>query len=122
MPDTALVAEHHRARDAYTRASRELVPLLIRVTLERMADLLPGTHELEVAGRINGDWIPNLRIQRALDEQGAVRVDIGFSHDDPAVENGIDEVDTEYLDLLLDLTGDDFMGHRRIDRTKIGLS
>ena len=45
--------------------------------------------------------------------------DIEAGHDDPVVEEGIDEVGTEYLDLLLDLTGDDYMGDRTIDRTDI---
>jgi hypothetical protein len=33
---------------------------------------------------------------------------------DRAVEDAIDEVGTEYLDLLLDLTGDAYMGHHEL--------
>ena len=74
---------------------------------------------IDVHGRVNEDWIPVLRIQRVLDEHGAVLFDIEVGHDDPVVEEGIDEVGTEYLDLLLDLTGDDYMGDRTIDCSDI---
>ena len=40
--------------------------------------------------------------------------DIGFAADDE-VEEMIDAVGIEYLDLLLDLTGDDYMGAKSID-------
>lgn len=63
----------------------------------------------------NEDWIPVLRIQRVLDDDGRVLFDVGFGHDDRAVEDMIDEVGSEYLDLLLDLTGDDYMGAKSID-------
>ena len=42
-----------------------------------------------------------------------MRVEDG--HDDPEVEAAIDEVNTEYLDLLLDLTGDTYMGVSAIE-------
>jgi hypothetical protein len=119
MPDAALVAEYRRAHDDYSRTARELEPLVIRMALDRTAELLPGAYALEVHGRVNEDWIPVLRIQRVLDEHRAVLFDIEDGHDDPAVEEGIDEVGTEYLDLLLDLTGDDYIGDRTIDRTDI---
>jgi hypothetical protein len=119
MPDAALVAEYRRVRDDYSRAGQELEPLVIRMALDRTAELVMGACALEVHGRVNEDWIPVLRIQRVLDEHGAVLVDIEVGHDDPVVEEGIDEVGTEYLDLLLDLTGDDYMGDRTIDRSDI---
>lgn len=121
MPDAALVSDYRRARDDYTRASEELVPLLIQMALDRTAELLPGAFALDVHGRVNEDWIPILRIQRVLDAAGAVLFGVEDGHDDPVVEEGIDEVGTEYLDLLLDLTGDDYMGDRTIDRTDIDL-
>jgi hypothetical protein len=86
------------------------------MALTNISDVLPGAHELEMVGRINEDWIPTLRIQRVLDKNGAVLFDIGFGHDARLVEEMIDEVNTEYLDLLLDLTGDDYTGTRTIDR------
>lgn len=119
MPDAALTAEYRRVRGDYSRASERLVPILIRIALDSIEELLPGAHELELDGRINEDWIPTLRIQRVVDADGRVLFDVASGHDDPAVEDMIDEVNTEYLDLLLDLTGDDYMGAKSIDRTDI---
>ncbi len=77
---------------------------------------LPPTFasELEVLGDFNEDWLPILRIQRVLDADGIVLFDIETGADDQTVEAMIDEVNIEYLDLLLDLTGDDFMGAKPI--------
>ena len=41
--------------------------------------------------------------------------DVAEVHDDRRVEDAIDEVYHEYLDLLLDLTGDTFMGFSTIE-------
>lgn len=114
MPDPQLVAEYERARARYRSSVEQLVPLLERVALESMRDLLPDAHRLDVEGRINEDWIPTLRVQRVLDERGAILFDVAFGHDDERVEALIDEVGVEYLDLLLDLTGDDYMGSKAV--------
>ncbi len=45
-----------------------------------------------------------------LAADGTLLFDVEDGDDDPRVEAAIDEVDTEYLDLLLDLTGDTYMG------------
>lgn len=116
MPDMALSTEYDRARNEHRGAVEVLVPLLVRMALASIAEVLPGAHELEVEGRINEDWIPILRIQRVLDDDGRVLFDVGFGHDDRVVEDMIDEVGSEYLDLLLALTGDDYMGAKTIDR------
>ncbi len=96
MPSEALSAEHERARDAHSRAVRALVPALVRMALESMAEVLPGARELEVLGRVTEDWIPTLRIQRVLDVDGRVLFDVAVGHDDRAVEDMIDEVGIEY--------------------------
>lgn len=85
------------------------------MALDSVAEVLPGTSTLDVFGRVNEDWIPILRIQRVLGEQGDVLFDIEVGHDSRTVEDMIDEVGSEYLDLVLDLTGDDYMGARTID-------
>lgn len=117
MPSAALAREYDEARARYVATVAILVPLAIRMALDRLADVLPGVFEIEVDGRINEDWLPTLRIQRVFNAQGAVLFDLGIGHPDPVVEEVIDEVNTEYLDLVLDLTGDDYMGHRTIDAT-----
>lgn len=116
MPQTALTDEYNSVRGEYEKAARALVPLLIEMALESIAEVLPGAHELDVVGEINEDWIPILRIQRVLDDDGGVLFDIAFGHHEEAVEDLIDQVGSEYLGLLLDLTGDDFMGAKTIDR------
>ena len=63
-----------------------------------------------------GQHAAALRIQRVLDADGEVLYDIESGHDDPDVENRIDEVGFEYLDLLLDLTGNDYLGRKTVTR------
>jgi hypothetical protein len=59
----------------------------------------------------NEDWLRVLRVRRILDADGAVLFDVAHGAD-RAVEEAVDEIGTEYLDLLLDLTGDEYMGRR----------
>ena len=54
------------------------------------------------------------RRQRVISLDGRVLYDIGFAAGDE-VEEMIDAVGIEYLDLLLDLTGDDYLGAKSID-------
>lgn len=115
MPSAALIEQFERAMHRYRSAADDLRPLLVRMALDTVEDVLPGTHEIEVIGQLNEDWTPTLRIQRVLDGDGEVLFDVGFGHDGTRVEETIDEVNIEYLDVLLDLTGDDYMGHRTID-------
>jgi hypothetical protein len=59
--------------------------------------------------------LPTLRIQRVLDGNGSVPFDIESGHPESAVEEAVDETGVEYLDLLLDLTGEDYLGVREIE-------
>lgn len=115
MPSPALITEFKAMRSEHASASASLVPVALRMALESIAEVLPGASTLEVFGRINEDWIPILRIQRVLNEQGEVLFDVEVGHDTRLVEDTIDEVGSEYLDLVLDLTGDDYMGSGTID-------
>lgn len=115
MPNPTLDAEFSEAHDRYFEAANALVPLLVRVALSRLGEVLPGAYELEAEGRFTEDWIRTLRIQRVLDQHGAVLFDVGFGHPDRRVEDAIDDVNSEYLDFLLDLTGDTYMDHTTID-------
>ena len=116
MPDPALVDTFRSARQAYERARQALVPLLERMALESVADVLPGADTLELYGEYNEDSIPVLRIQRVIDTSGSKLFDATEGHDEPNVEDTIDMVDTEYLYLLIDLTGDEYLGNKTIDR------
>lgn len=115
MPSPSLAMEFQAKRNDYAFASAALVPLALRMALDSIAEVLPGAHQLKVSGRIDEDWIPVLRVQRVLDEQGEVLFDIEVGHDSRLVEDTVDEVGSEYLDLVLELTGDDYMGTRTID-------
>lgn len=84
------------------------------IAVDTIADVLPGAGELEVLGEVNEDGLPILRIQRVVRMDGSVLFDIETGHEDRAVEDTIDQVNSEYLDLLLDLTGDDYMGRKTI--------
>jgi hypothetical protein len=44
-----------------------------------------------------------------------VLFDVDTGHPDRAVEDAVDRVDIEYLDVLIDLTGDAYMGRVVID-------
>ena len=115
MVDAALLAEYSRTREQHEAASRALIPLVERMALESVAEVLPGTSVLEVHGEINEDWLPILRIQRVLDGNGTELFHADDAHD-PVVELAIDSANTEYLDLLIDLTGDEYMGTNTVER------
>ncbi len=115
MPSADLIEAFDRARGAHMAATQALVPILARVALETVRDVLPGAARLEAVGELNEDWLQILPIRRVLDDGGVVLFDMAVGHDDTAVESTIDEVNIEYLDPLLDLTGDDFMGEHVID-------
>jgi hypothetical protein len=114
MPSPELIAAFDAAGERHSVAVADLVPLLIEMALATVADVLPGAEVFETEGEMNEDWICTLRIQRVLDAGGVVLYDIDLGHDDPQVEHRIDEVGVEYLDLLLDLTGDDYLGRKTV--------
>jgi hypothetical protein len=115
----ALSQEYDRAHDEYRRAVTALVPLLVRMALESIAEVLPGAHRLEVLGEVNEDSMPTLRVQRALNGSGDVLFDVTIGDADRSVEARIDAVNVEYLDPLLDLTGDDYLGAKTINITSV---
>jgi hypothetical protein len=116
MPSSDVIEAYREARDRYERSKEELIPRLVQVAIETVADVLPSTHQLDVFGELNEEWVPTLRIQRVLDARGSVLFDTREGHDDRAVEDTIDDVDIEYLDVLIELTGDDYIGRHTIDR------
>jgi len=78
--------------------------------LRRSPTLCRGATSIEAVGEYNEDWIPTLRIQRVLGRDGAVLFDVEVGHVDRGVEDAVDRVNIEYLDILIDLTGDEHMG------------
>jgi hypothetical protein len=114
MPNQDLVAEFRRTREQWDSRGQALGPLAERLAFQTVADVLPGAAVIEVRGEINEDLLRILRIQRVLSPAGEVLFDVAEGHDDRRVEDAIDEVDADYLDLLLDLTGDLYMGNHTL--------
>lgn len=103
----------------YDVAGVALASLTERLVTETIMVALPGARMIDLWGEINEDWLRLLRIQRVVSGDGEVLFDAGEADDDPRVEAVIDEVNTEYLDLLLDLTGGTYMGTSRLELESI---
>lgn len=115
MVDPELEAEFSRVLGEWQELGRTLAELSERLAIETLVDVLPGASVIEVLGEFNEDWVRTLRIRRVLAADGTVLFEVEEGHDDPRVEAAIDEVNAEYLDLLLDLTGDAYMGASSTD-------
>src|SRR5690606_3458025 len=113
--DPELEAEFSRVLEEWQSLGRTLAELAERLAIETLIDVLPGAASVEVHGEFNEDWLRTLRVRRVLAAYGEVLFDAEDGHDDPQVEAAIDNVNTEYLDLLLDLTGDTYMGPSAIE-------
>jgi hypothetical protein len=111
--DAALRAEFDEMLTVYQEQGTRLAALAERMTWGTLRGLFPSASTVEVEGWMNEDWLRVLRVRRVLDAEGVVLFDAsrGAELD---VEEVIDEVGTEYLDLLLDLTGDAYMGHHEL--------
>ncbi len=110
MVDPEVEAEFNRVLDEWQALGRTLAELAQRLAVETIVDVLPGATAIEVHGEFNDDWLRTLRVRRVLTADGNVLFDVEQGYDDPQVEGAIDHVNTEYLDLLLDLTGDAYIG------------
>ncbi len=110
MVEPELEAEFNSVLDEWQALGPTLAELTERLAIETLVDVLPGLSVVEVRGEFNEDWLRTLRVRRVLSADGGVLFDVEEGHEDPQVETAIDEVNTEYLDLLLDLTGDTYMG------------
>lgn len=111
--DAGLRAEFDEMLAIYQEQGTRLAVLAERVTWGTLRGLFPSASSVEVEGWMNEDWLRVLRVRRVLDAEGVVLFDVALGAD-PDVEETIDEVGTEYLDLLLDLTGDAYMGHHEL--------
>jgi len=116
MPAAELIAAFETARGRLDEAVEALVPLTIELAVAAVAEVLPGADALETEGEMNEDWGFTLRIRRVLDDDGRPLYDVETAHDDPQVEDRLDEVGSEYLGLLLDLTGDEYLGRKVVAR------
>lgn len=115
MPDQQLVTEFKSARAQWVAVGQSLASLTASFVMETVIDVLPEAQMIEVRGEFTEDWLRVLRVQRVLSATGEVLFDVAVGHDDRRVEAAIDEVNEEYFDLLLDLTGDAYMGDSVIE-------
>jgi hypothetical protein len=122
MPNQSVIDAFNEASERHASAVADLVPLLIEMALTTVAEVIPGAEVLETEGEMNEDWLFTLRIQRVLDGNGRPLYEIAAGHDDADVEETIDRVGFDYLDLLLDLTGDEYLGNKTIQRFAGGTS
>lgn len=111
--DAALRAEFDEMLAVYQEQGTRLAPLAERMVWRTLRSHFPSASTVEVAGWMNEDWLRVLRVRRVLDGEGVVLFDVARGAD-PEIEEAIDEVGTEHLDLLLDLTGDAYMGHHEL--------
>lgn len=106
----AVAARFERSQEAHRKAVEALVPALIASAVAEVADVLQGATSLEVLGETNEDGLDILRIQRVRNAAGDMLYDLDAGHTDPAVEDRIDHVGSEYLDQLLDITYGSYFG------------
>lgn len=116
MPSPELIAAFDAANERHNAAVDDFVPLLIEMALASIAEVLPGASALVTEGEMTEDWAFTLRIQLVLDAAGELLHDVSAGHEDPEVETTIDEVGIDYLDLVLDLTGEEYLGRQTISR------
>lgn len=117
MPTPEMVSEYRAARERYDMAAVDLQNQLVRMTLTTLADVLPGTESVDAVGSYDEDLIPTLRIQRVRSVEGEDLFDVDRGHPTRAVEDAVDRVDIEYLDVLIAVTGNRYMGAVTIARS-----
>jgi len=113
VPADELIERHRDALAAFSAAVDRLVPVLEEIALAAVCDVLPTAHRLEVLGEMNEDWAWTLRIQRVFDADDRVLFDVALGAD-ADLEDHLHEVGIDYLDLLLDVTGEDYYGTHEI--------
>lgn len=107
------VVEFERLLQEYASIGERLAVMTQELAVHRVVAVLPAATTLEVTGSFNEDWLRVLRINRVLDGAREVLFDVAAGGTD-AIEAVIDEVNTEYLDLLMDLTGDAYLGRHEV--------
>ena len=110
MPNEDLIKSYERLRRAHARSSEELADILINVAFASICEVLPSADAIDVYGDLNEDFAPRLRIQRILDEHGAVVFDVTDGHRVRDVEDAVDWVNIEYLDPLIDASTETYLG------------
>lgn len=117
MSTPEIMSDYRAARERYAAAAVELEEQLVRMALTTLAEVLPGAETIDAVGSCDGDLIPTLRIQRVRSVEGEVLFDVDRGHPTHAVEDAVDRVDIEYLDVLIGIAADRYMGAVTIARS-----
>lgn len=107
--EAAVRAEFEAVLAQYTATGERLAFLAERVALAKVRTLLPAAAVVEVHGWMNEDWLKVLRIRSVRSAAGSSLFDVEADAE-PEIEDALHEIGTELLDLLVDLTGDNYMG------------
>lgn len=106
-------AEFEAVLGQYTAVGERLASLAEHLALAEVRRLLPDGAVVEVHGWMNEDWLKVLRISSVRSATGAVLFDVEAGAE-PEIDDTLHEIGTELLDLLVDLTGDTYMGTQEL--------
>jgi hypothetical protein len=115
VPDRLVVERYERLLSEYHQSAARLVDALQAMAIARVRDALPSAHRLELAGEMSENGVPTLRVLRVLGPDAGVLFDALDPRRDPRVEDVIDVVGVDHLDLLRDLTGDQYVGRQVVE-------
>ena len=115
MPKQSTADAHYYAEERYRTAAADLHDATQRLAFEKIVDLFPSSHTLNVFGDDEGsNFTPRLRVATIVDADGKVLYDAQHGTDDRELQEKIEEVETELLDHLIDLHPDDWYGESAI--------
>lgn len=97
----------------YTADSERLAALTEQLAMIEIQALLPDAAVVDVHGWTNEDWLKVLRIRSVRSATGEVLYDTEAGAD-PEIEDALHKIGYELLDLLVDLTGDAYMGPQEL--------
>lgn len=118
MPMTDDEVALETAKSNYSEAARRLAEMLEVVALGAVKHLFPAAHMITVKGSHGEEGEPRLRLQVILDADANVLWS-GDNPADDAVEDAISAIDMEYLDWLIDITGDEWFGQHDLDGRRV---
>lgn len=113
MPTGTTIYAHSQTREAYYRARNEYALTLERMAAEAILELFEKADSVVLQGEDSYDSGPILRIQRILDNAENVLWDVEDPDED--FEDQLSEIEHEFLDALIDITGDDWYGENSLD-------